>query len=130
MSEDSNKALFNDAIGKLSTIRQLRNTCHRARIKRNYSLWSDCLFGWREEMIGKMSDEEKEEVKNKEDKIKSAMGEMYTVMKSRRKGIPIKPTENYYDLLDEYGMFLMEIEEKYNFGMPSSATGLDSAMGD
>jgi len=111
---------FNAGIAKLERMNKLRIGCHEARMRKQYTLWLDCLTGWRSEMNDKLEKEQQGVCNSYENLIQLSITPVQAPNQHPFSQFgKVKP--NYYTvtfLLNQYELYLGELENKYGYGMP------------
>lgn len=110
--EDKSKSLFNAGIAKLMRIDYIKKNCHSCRVVDDEPHRRRWLGSYRAELNERLNDEERKRCSNYEKKL--------DVILYLGKG-SIKFDTNMLDyLLDEYELYLNDLEYKYGFSMPDA----------
>jgi len=110
VEEDKGKSLFNAGVTKLMRIDNIKKNCHNCRVLDDEPSRRRWLGAYRSELNERLNKEEKDKC-NKYEK-------MIDAILSFGKGA-IKFDTNMLDyMLDDYELYLCDMEYKYGFSMP------------
>lgn len=110
MEEDKAKTLFNAGVAKLMRIDNIKKNCHNCRVTDDEPSRRRWLGAYRSEINERLNDDEKKGCKEYEKKIDGLLN--------------MNPNFATFDMnildqtLDEYELYLNDLEYKYGFSMP------------
>lgn len=110
--EDKGKALFNAGVAKLMRIDNIKKQCHNCRVMDDEPSRRRWLGAYRSEINERLNTDEKDKCKEYEEKIDAIL--------HYGKGA-VKFDTNMLDYaLNEYELYLCDLEYKYGFSMPDA----------
>lgn len=117
-TESQGKSEFNAGISIVMAIRVLKDNSHLARLTNDYPAWASCLESMRSEMEGEVSrhDKDNTECNNFEKEIAN---QVTIVSMSSQLIISHEVISRLKQSLKDYELFLMRLEKKYGYGMPT-----------
>ena len=108
--EDKGKSLFNAGVAKLMRIDNIKKNCHNCRVIDDEPSRRRWLGAYRSELNERLNNDEKEKCYEKK---------IDTLLNFGKGAIQFDTNMLDY-LLDEYELFLCDLEYKYGFSMPDA----------
>lgn len=128
------QARFNEGFFKIWRLGKLKESCHDARLNRDYNKWFTCLQGIRSEIHSKLNKKQKKQKPNEvterdiADQYEEAINSWLSNKKDNEVNICNQKGKiknlNVYNVLYAYELWLEDMKDKYKIGMPDE----DSAM--
>lgn len=119
-SKIMNQSHFDSVIAKLSRIDVLHKKCHEYRITKNYALWYQILLALKNELLERLTDDEKKQILDLAVKTARSIEKYeeqtrYNISALQRNNPVITLDPDYYLNLDSLEALLFELEYKHKF---------------